>query len=127
MLILMQPNASPDQIKGVEDRVRELGFTPHAIPGATRLAIGITGNKGAVDPGLFKYLPGVSDAVPISQPFKLVSREVKHEDTVIDVGGTPVGGKTLTLMGGPCSVESEQQILATARAVRAAGARFLRG
>jgi 3-deoxy-7-phosphoheptulonate synthase len=127
MLILMQSEATPEQIGAVEARVRELGFVPHSIPGATRVAIGITGNKGAVDPGLFKYLPGVSDAVPISQPFKLVSREVKHEDTVIDVGGVPIGGPTLAIMGGPCSVESEQQILATARAVKATGARFLRG
>jgi 3-deoxy-7-phosphoheptulonate synthase len=127
MLILMQAEATPEQIALVEARVRELGFTPHAIPGATRVAIGITGNKGPVDPGLFKYLPGVSDAVPISQPFKLVSREVKHEDTVIHVGGVPIGGQSLALMGGPCSVESETQILATARAVRATGARFLRG
>jgi 3-deoxy-7-phosphoheptulonate synthase len=123
----MQPDATPEQIQNVESRIKELGFMPHAIPGAVRVAIGITGNKGAVDPGLFKYLPGVSDAVPISQPFKLVSREVKHEDTIIDVGGVPIGGKHLALMGGPCSVESEQQILTTARAVKAAGARFLRG
>jgi 3-deoxy-7-phosphoheptulonate synthase len=127
MLILMQPDASPSQLADVETRIRELGYTPHAIPGATRIAIGITGNKGAVDPGLFKYLPGVADAVPISQPFKLVSREVKHDDTVVNVGGVPIGGKSLALMGGPCSVESEQQILTTARAVRATGARFLRG
>jgi len=127
MLILMHPDATPAQIDSVEARVRELGFTPHTLPGSTRVAIGITGNKGALDPGLFKYLGGVSDAVPISQPFKLVSREVKREDTVVDVDGVPVGGPALAIMGGPCSVESEVQILTTARAVRAAGGRFLRG
>lgn len=127
MLIVMHPGATPEQVSAVEDRVRELGFSPHQIPGATRVAIGITGNKGAVDPGLFKYLPGVVDAVAISQPFKLVSREVRPDATVIDVGGRTIGGREIALMAGPCSVESEAQILGTARAVAAAGAQFLRG
>jgi 3-deoxy-7-phosphoheptulonate synthase len=127
MLILMHPDATPAQIAHVEDRIRELGYGPHVIPGSMRVAIGITGNKGAVDAGLFKFLPGVSDAVPISNPFKLVSREVKREDSIIDVDGVPVGGPSLVIMGGPCSVESETQLLTTARAVKASGARFLRG
>jgi 3-deoxy-7-phosphoheptulonate synthase len=127
MLILMTADATAAQIESVEGRIRELGFTPHAIPGSLRTAIGITGNKGAIDTALFKFLPGVADAVPISQPFKLVSREVKKEDTVVDVGGVPVGGKSIVIMGGPCSVETEPQILATARAVKAAGGQFLRG
>jgi 3-deoxy-7-phosphoheptulonate synthase len=91
------------------------------------VAIGITGNKGGLDPGLFETLPGVADAIRVSQPFKLVSREVKEEDTVLDVGGVPLGGKAIAIMAGPCSVESREQILEAAHAVKASGARFLRG
>lgn len=127
MLVLMRPDATQEQITAVEARIRELGFSPHAIPGASRVAIGITGNKGPVDSGLLKFLPGVADAVSISQPFKLVSREVKKEDTVVSVGGATIGGHELALMAGPCSVETEEQILKTARAVAASGAKFLRG
>ncbi len=127
MLIVMKPHATPEQIAAVEERIRSQGLTPHSIPGAQRVAIGITGNKGALDPGLFDSMPGVADAIRVSQPFKLVSREVKEEDTVIDVGGVPLGGRPLAIMAGPCSVESREQILETAHAVRKAGARFLRG
>jgi 3-deoxy-7-phosphoheptulonate synthase len=127
MLIVMKPHATPEQIAAVEERIRSHGLTPHSIPGAQRVAIGITGNKGALDPGLFDSMPGVADAIRVSQPFKLVSREVKEEDTVIDVGGIPLGGKALVVMAGPCSVESKEQILETAHAVKKAGARLLRG
>jgi 3-deoxy-7-phosphoheptulonate synthase len=85
------------------------------------------GNTGAVDPDDFAMLPGVAEALRVSQPFKLVSREVKEEDTVIDVGGVKVGGRAIVVMAGPCSVESRDQILETARAVKKAGASFLRG
>jgi 3-deoxy-7-phosphoheptulonate synthase len=127
MLIMMSSNASPEQIAAVCDRVRELGFTPNEIPGAMRLAIGITGNKTALDPALFNRLPGVLDAVPVSRPYKLVSREVKPDDTVIEVGGVKIGGGALTIMAGPCSVESREQVLSTARHVREHGAQILRG
>lgn len=127
MLVVMKPNATEAQIEAVVEKIRSLGLTPHAIPGAQRVAIGITGNKGGLDPGQFETLPGVADAIRVSQPFKLVSREVKAEDTVIDVGGVPLGGNAIAIMAGPCSVESREQILETARAVKAAGARFLRG
>jgi 3-deoxy-7-phosphoheptulonate synthase len=108
-------------------RVRELGFTPHAIEGAGRTAIGITGNKGAIDPGHFRLLEGVADCIPVTAPYKLVSREVKREDTVVDVAGVPVGGRALVVMAGPCAVESESQILDCARGVAASGANILRG
>ncbi|GMV13329.1 MAG: 3-deoxy-7-phosphoheptulonate synthase [Polyangiaceae bacterium] len=127
MLIVMSSNATPDQVRGVCDRIRELGFTPNEIPGAVRVAIGITGNKGAVDPALFNRLPGVQEAVAVSKPWKLVSREVKPDDTVIDVGGVKIGGGALVVMAGPCSVESREQVLSTARHVREQGARILRG
>ncbi len=127
MLVVMKPQATQAQIDAVLEKIRGLGLSPHAIPGAQRVAIGITGNKGALDGGLFVSMPGVADAIRVSQPFKLVSREVKEEDTVIDVGGVPLGGPALVVMAGPCSVESKEQILEAAEGVRAAGARFLRG
>ncbi len=127
MLILMKPRCTPEEVEQVNERVRSLGLTPHPIPGAQRVAIGVTGNKGGLDPELFTTLPGVADALRVSQPFKLVSREVKEEDTVIDVGGVKVGGNNVVVMAGPCSVESREQILEAAHAVKAAGATMLRG
>ncbi len=127
MLVVMHPHATPQQVEAVVEKIRALGLTPNPIPGAQRVAIGITGNKGPLDPDQFTFLPGVADAIRVSQPFKLVSREVKEEDTIIDVGGVPLGGPDLAIMAGPCSVESKEQILETARAVKKAGARFLRG
>ncbi len=127
MLIMMKSNATPEQIDAVCERVKELGLTPNQIPGAVRLAIGITGNKGALDPALFNRLPGVQDAVPVSRPYKLVSREVKPDDTVIEIGATKIGGGALTVMAGPCSVESREQVMSTARLVRERGATVLRG
>ena len=127
MLIVLHPDVSADAQAAIESRIRELGFTPHAIEGAGRTAIGITGNQGPVDPGHFRELPGVADCIPVTAPYKLVSREVKHEDTVVDVAGVPVGGPELVVMAGPCAVESEQQILTAARGVAASGASLLRG
>lgn len=128
MLILLKADVTPEQQRDVEDYIRALGFMPHAIPGSQRTAIGITGNKGAVDPEPFRLMPGVADAIPVSQPFKLVSREVKPEDTLIDLGqGLRIGGPEIIVAAGPCSVESREQILSTADAVKACGARMLRG
>jgi len=127
MLVVMKPHATQAEIDAVVEKIRAMGLTPNPIPGAQRVAIGITGNKGSLDPGQFETMPGVADAIRVSQPFKLVSREVKEEDTVIDVGGARIGGRALAMMAGPCSVESKEQILEAARAVKAAGAKFLRG
>ena len=127
MLVVMKPHATESEIARVVEKVRALGLTPHPIPGAQRVAIGVTGNRAGIDPAQFEIMPGVADAIRVSQPFKLVSREVKEEDTVIDVGGVPLGGNALAVMAGPCSVESREQILEAAHAVKAAGARFLRG
>ena len=127
MLIVMKPHAPQHEIDAVVDKVRSLGLVPHVIPGAQRVAIGITGNKGGLEPDQFVLMPGVVEAVRVSQPFKLVSREVKPDDTVIQVGPATLGGKAIALMAGPCSVESKDQLLETAHAVKAAGATFLRG
>src|SRR5215831_1822377 len=121
MLILMRADASDADIQAVCARIRELGFTPHQIPGRTRVAIGITGNQGAIDPDLFVRSPGIAEAVPVSRPWKLVSREVKPDDTVITVPPASFGGGAFAVMAGPCAVESRDQLLTAAHAVRAAG------
>ena len=133
MLILMKNDASEDDVTGVLDRIRELGFVGHKMPGAQRIAIGITGNQGAIDPGHFARLPGIADAVSVSKPWKLVSREMKQEDTAVRLPAT--GGKTVSQIGGgrfgviagPCAVENRDQLMTAARAVHASGATFLRG
>jgi 3-deoxy-7-phosphoheptulonate synthase len=127
MLIVMKPHAPQHEVDAVVEKVRALGLVPHVIPGAQRVAIGITGNKGGLEPDQFVLMPGVVEAVRVSQPFKLVSREMKPDDTVIQVGPATLGGKAIALMAGPCSVESKEQLLETAHAVKAAGATFLRG
>ncbi len=127
MLVVMKPHAAQAEIDGVVEKIHAMGLAAHPIPGAQRVAIGVTGNKGGLDPGQFETMPGVADAIRVSQPFKLVSREVKEEDTVLDVGGVLLGGREIAIMAGPCSVESKEQILEAAHAVKAAGARFLRG
>jgi len=123
----MRPLASPLEIANVCEKIQSLGFRPHVMPGAERTAIGITGNHGPVPRAEFEYLPGVAEAIPVSKPYKLVSREVKPDNTIVDVAGVAVGGAELALCAGPCSVESREQILASARAVKSAGAQLLRG
>ncbi|WP_434347697.1 3-deoxy-7-phosphoheptulonate synthase [Myxococcus virescens] len=127
MLIVMRPDATAQDIERVNDEIRRRGWQPHAIPGGTRTAVGITGNPGAVEPEPFRVLPGVADAVAISQPFKLVSREVKPDDTQLRIGDLTIGGSAFHVIAGPCSVESREQILSTAHAVKKAGATMLRG
>jgi 3-deoxy-7-phosphoheptulonate synthase len=127
MLVVMRAQASDQEIARVCERIESLGFRPHIVPGAQRTAIGITGNPGPLDPAEFEDLPGVAEAIPVSKPYKLVSREVKPDNTVVNIAGARVGGGELLLCAGPCSVENRGQILAAARAVKAAGAQLLRG
>lgn len=127
MLVLMKQEATKDDIERVKEKIHTLGYVPHEIPGAQRVAIGITGNKGRLDPDLFLSMNGVLDAVPVSKPFKLVSREVKPENTVVRVGEERIGGEAITVIAGPCSVESRSQILEIAELLREMGVRFLRG
>jgi 3-deoxy-7-phosphoheptulonate synthase len=127
MLVVMEKGASEDQVRAVTERIRALGLKPHPIPGAERLAIGITGNHGPLDPAEFEILPGVQQAIRVTKPYKLVSREVKAPDTVVDVGGRPVGGRRIAIIAGPCAVESEAQTLAIAHRVAEAGADLFRG
>ena len=127
MLIVMDAAASAEDVRRVVETVQGLGLAAHPIPGAQRTAIGITGNKGTVERGAFENLPGVAEVIPVSAPYKLVSREAKREDTVVAVGGVPVGGKALVVVAGPCAVESEQQAIEIGHLVRAAGATLYRG
>src|SRR5262245_31747561 len=123
----MRQSATPEDIRGVVAAVEARGMKAHPIPGSQRTAIGITGNKGAVDAPIFESLPGVPEVIPVTHAYKLVSREVKAEDTVVDIGGVAVGGHALVVVAGPCAVESREQMLTVAREVKRAGAQLLRG
>jgi 3-deoxy-7-phosphoheptulonate synthase len=127
MLVVMRQDATPAEIRGVEAAVEARGYKAHPIPGAHRTAIGITGNKGADEAPVFETLPGVLEVIPVTHAYKLVSREMKPDDSVVNVGGVPVGGPALAVVAGPCAVESREQVLTVARAVKAAGAHLLRG
>jgi 3-deoxy-7-phosphoheptulonate synthase len=125
----MNVNATEDQIQTVCRNVEELGLRPHPMPGETRCAIGVTGNRGAVAADTLSQLPGVTEVIPVTKPYKLVSRDMKSEDTVVRfaTSDATIGGPSLAIMGGPCSVENRDQLFRAAEAVAAAGARFLRG
>ncbi len=127
MLIVMTAQAVPADIERVCRKIESLGFRPHVLPGAQKTAIGITGNPGPVEPAEFEDLPGVAEAIRVSKPYKLVSREVKSENSIVYIKNVPVGGDEPAFCGGPCSVESREQILESARVVKAAGAQLLRG
>ena len=127
MLVIMNREATEEQLRSVIDAIEEMGLRAHPIPGSMRTAIGITGNTGPLEPALFESLPGVVQAIPVSKPYKLVSRETKTENTVIDLGNTAIGGKQLTIIAGPCAVESQQQIFLSAEKAKEAGATILRG
>jgi 3-deoxy-7-phosphoheptulonate synthase len=127
VLVVMRKGATPEEIRGVVQAVEARGYKGHPIPGTERTAVGITGNKGALDAPVFESLPGVLEVIPVSHAYKLVSREVKAEDTVVPIGGVPVGGPELVVVAGPCAVESLEQTLTIARRVKAAGAQLLRG
>ncbi len=129
MLVVMKAQATPEQIAAVCEHIEKLGFRPHALPGAQRTAIGITGNQGLIDQGNLEELSGVAEVIRVSKPYKLVSRDVKEEDTVITFPGTnaTIGGRDLAVVAGPCSIESREQAFAVAEQITAAGAQFFRG
>jgi len=128
MLIVMQHGASAEEIRGVVAAIEEMGYQARPMPGKQRTAVGLVGNDGKVDASRLEGLPGVLEIIHVTQPYKQVSREWKGENTLIRLpGGVTIGGDAVVVMAGPCSVESETQILAAARAVREAGAAILRG
>jgi 3-deoxy-7-phosphoheptulonate synthase len=131
MLVVMQSHATEEQVRAVCQRIESLGLKAHPIPGTVRTAIGITGNQGAVDLGVLESLPGVIECIPVSKPYKLVSRDAKEEDTVLRIptpsGDVLVGGDYVAMVAGPCAVETEDQCLAIAARVAQAGCRLFRG
>jgi 3-deoxy-7-phosphoheptulonate synthase len=129
MLVVMKAQATQEEIQVVCDHIGTLGFRAHPMPGATRTAIGITGNQGEVDRGNLEEMSGVAEVIRVSKPYKLVSRDVKEDDTIIRFAGTDatIGGKGVAMIAGPCAIESREQAFAIAEAVAAAGAQFFRG
>jgi 3-deoxy-7-phosphoheptulonate synthase len=131
MLVVMQSQATEEQIRAVCDRIESLGYKAHPIPGAGRTAIGITGNTGTVDIASVETMPGVIECIPVSKPYKLVSRDVKQEDTIVRIpthlGEVVFGGTQVAMVAGPCAVESREQTLKIAGHVSASGARLFRG
>jgi 3-deoxy-7-phosphoheptulonate synthase len=127
MLILMSVKATPEEVANVVSHVRDRGFRPIELPGADRLAIGVLGsNPGSIRDAVVD-LPGVADAIPVSKPYKQVTREWHPEQTVVDVSGVPIGDGSFAVVAGPCAVESREQLIDTAVAVQEAGAVLLRG
>src|SRR5437899_2173528 len=128
MLVVMKRDATKEEIEAVVERIKEFGITPVPLPGAERTAIGTFGTTSREAAEAVESLPGVSEVVPVSRPFKLASREVIASDTVVRIGDVPVGhGHPLAVVAGPCAVESREVTLETARGVRAAGGAALRG
>jgi 3-deoxy-7-phosphoheptulonate synthase len=131
MLVVMQSHATEEQVRAVCERIESLGLKAHPMPGSLRTAIGITGNKGAIDLGILESLPGVVECIPVSKPYKLVSRDTKQEDSIIRIptpsGDVIVGGGHIALVAGPCAVETEEQCLAIADRVKKSGVRLFRG
>lgn len=127
MIIVMRMGATQQEIDSVIARVHELGFRTHLSQGEERTIIGVIGDERPVDKDSLARMQGVERIVPILRPFKLASRDFQPHDTIIEIAGHPVGGKRLTIMAGPCAVESREQILETAQLVKEAGAHMLRG
>jgi len=127
MLIVMDKTATADEIQRVVAVIEANGFTARPIAGGDRVSIGVLNNQGPVDSALFLGLPGVKDAIAVTRPYKLVSRETKREDTVIQVGDVPIGNDHMTLIAGPCAIESESQAMTIAEKVKQAGAQIFRG
>src|SRR5918911_1370342 len=127
MLIVMKSDATEHEIADVLHVIEELGLRGHPMPGATRTAIGITGNQGAVDASHFENLAGVAEAIRVTKPYKLISLDLRPEKTVVRIGDATIGGDELAIIAGPCAIESRAQAFAIAESVRRSGARFFRG
>src|SRR5579864_670096 len=129
MLVVMKAQATEDQVRAVCERIESLGYRAHPIPGAQRTAIGVTGNRGAMEQGTLGEMPGVQEVIVVSKPYKLVSRDVKEENTLVRLPQSDgsFGGRTLGIIAGPCSIESREQAFTIAERVAKAGARFFRG
>ncbi len=127
MLVVMNANATEAEIAGVVHVIESLGLRAHTMPGATRTAIGITGNKGAISLQHFENLPGVAEAIRVSKPYKLITLDLKQDRTIVDIGGARIGNGSLAMIAGPCAIETHQQAFAIAEIVKKSGAKFFRG
>lgn len=127
MIIVFKQNAKESEVKRVLDKVEKLGLKTHISQGEETLIVGLVGDTTRVDPKRIEVEESVERIMKVSEPYKLANRAFHPEDSVIDVAGIPVGGKALTLIAGPCSVESKEQVLEVARRVKASGANLLRG
>src|SRR4029079_10190085 len=128
MLVVMQHDATAKDVERVVSIIQEMGYEARPMPGSQRTAVGLVGNDGRVDSSRLEALPGVAQIIHVSQPSKRVSRERRAESTVVEIApGVTFGGDAVVVIGGPCSVESEEQILSAARIVKAAGGAALRG
>lgn len=127
MLIVMKSDASVSEIEKVVNVIEDLGFTAHKMAGENRTAIGVTGNKGSIDPAHFETLPGVADALRITQPYKLISQNNRSGRSAVQVGTAVIGGGHLAMIAGPCALENVDQVFAAAKVVADSGAKFFRG
>src|SRR5947209_910596 len=128
MLIVMTAHAGKAEVDNVIRVVETLGFRAHVMPGATRTAIGVTGNQGAVDLSHFENLPGVAEAIRVTKPYKLISLDLKADRTVVDLGdGARIGDGSLAIIAGPCAIENSKQAFAIADVIQRSGAKFFRG
>lgn len=129
MLVVMQARATSEQVGAVCKKIEAMGLRPHALPGAQRTAIGITGNEGEVGTASLESMPGVQEVIRVSKPYKLVSRDMKEEKTVVRFPGfdATIGGRDLAIIAGPCAVETPEQVFTIADRVVKQGARFFRG
>ena len=127
MLIVMRSDATQAEIDRVVEIIAGLGLRGHVLPGETRTAIGITGNRGSVDPAHFENVPGVVEAIRVTKPYKLISKDIRPEKSVVKVGSAEIGGDELALIAGPCAVETPEQVFKVAEAVASSGAKFFRG
>src|SRR5438105_389618 len=133
MLVVMKAHATEEQVRAVCEKVEKLGYKAHSMPGAQRTAIGITGNTGAIEPGAIEEMPGVGEVIHVSKPYKLVSRDVKEDQTVItfprqgNLEEATIGGSELAVIAGPCGIESREQAMAIGERVARSGAKFFRG
>jgi 3-deoxy-7-phosphoheptulonate synthase len=127
MLIVMKAGAAKEEVTAVVKVIEQLGYRPHVMPGATRTAVGITGNQGAVDPARFENMAGVAEAIRVSKPYKLITLDLRPDKTVVRVGDATIGGDELAVIAGPCAIESREQAFAVADTVAKSGARFFRG
>ena len=127
MLLVMKTSATAREIDAVVDVIQAIGLRAHPMPGATRTAIGITGNEGVIDSRRFEDMPGVAEVIRVTKPYKLITLDLRPEKTIVRVGDATIGGSELAIIAGPCAIESRDQAFAVAEAVKESGARFFRG